>query len=111
MQKTQTAKPKKKSVSKKLIAAAILAVVATILLAPKIKKALPKNVQKKINKLGKDISKRAAKAGQLTKEKYEEIVDVVAKSYERSKQIGEEELKAIVPELKKYWSKIQKKIK
>ena len=111
MPKTQTAKPKKKGVPKKLIAAAVLAVVAAILLAPKIKKALPKNVQKKINKLGKDISSRAAKAGQLTKEKYEEIVDVVAKSYKRSKKISEEELKLIVPELKKYWNRIKNEIK
>jgi len=111
MPATKTATPKKKGVSKKLIAAAILAVVAGILLAPKIKKALPKNVQKKIDKLGKDISKRAAKAGQLTKEKYEDIVDIVAKSYARSKRIGEEELKVIVPELKKYWAKIKKRIK
>ena len=111
MPKAQIVKPKKKGVPKKLIAAAVLAVVAAIILAPKIKKALPKNVQKKINKLGKDISSRAAKVGQLTKEKYEEVVDVVAKSYKRSKQISEEELKVIVPELKKYWAKIQKKIK
>ena len=109
--KAKEEKPKKRGATKKILAAAILGVIAGVLLAPKAGRELRKDLRKIMQKMEKEIIQKAGKTKKLGREKYDEIVEIAANSYAKAKKIKKEDLKEIVKDLKKCWTDIAKKLK
>jgi len=105
------AKVLKKAVIGTLIASAIAAIGITAFL----KTAKGKKAKKEIEKLAKDFKKdllaKVKKIKEISKEKYEKIVDELSDFYLRVKKVKEEDLKEIVAFLKSKWPQIEKKLK
>ncbi|HOK35244.1 MAG TPA: YtxH domain-containing protein [Candidatus Pacearchaeota archaeon] len=110
-------KPQKKDSGKKitagLFAGAIAGLLAGILLAPKEGKETREEIKKRIekNKFAKEVMKRLGKVGEVTKEKYNQVVDEVTDVYKRAKKVKDEDLKEIVDDIKSHWPEIAKKLK
>jgi len=56
-----------------------------------------------------EVLEALEKAGEMTKEEYEEIVDAVGKAYSSAKDASKGDIAAFQKEMKKYWSSIEKK--
>lgn len=104
-------KTKRGGSGKKILAAAVLGVIAGMLLAPKAGKELRKDLKKIAQKMEKEVIKRAGKTRRLTKKKYDEIVEAVANSYAKAKKIREKDVKAVVRDLKKIWVDLSRRLK
>ncbi|MDD3735148.1 MAG: YtxH domain-containing protein [Candidatus Pacebacteria bacterium] len=108
---------KKKSSGKKVaagVAAGVVAgIVAGILLAPKKGKETREDLKKAVekNKFTKEVIERLKKIEDITKEKYEKVVDEVSDFYRRLKRIKNEDIKEIADDLKGRWPEISKKLK
>lgn len=101
----------KKGSGKKILAVAILGVVAGMLLAPKTGKELRRELKKIALKMEKEIIKQAEKTKEITQEKYEEIVEMIVDSYAKAKKISKNDVKAITKDLKKIWAGLSRKTK
>lgn len=110
-------KPQKNSSGKKLaagiLAGAIAGLIGGILVAPKKGKETREELKKRIekNKFAKEVAKRLEKVGEVSKEKYNQIVDEVSDIYRRAKRVKDEDLKEIANDLKNHWPEIAKKLK
>ncbi len=110
-------KEKKQSSGKKIAAGLLTGVIAGIvtgiLIAPKKGKETREELKKRIekNKFAKEVANRLKKVGEVTKEKYNDVVDEVSDIYRRAKRVKDEDLKEIVEEIKGRWPEIAKKLK
>lgn len=90
---------------------ATIGVAAGLFVQSKKGKELMKDAEKKAVALQGKLMKELKNAEDLTKEKYEDLVDKVMDYYIKSKDITKKE----VPEVKKYmmkkWSQIEKQLK
>ena len=110
---------KKSSASKKqsshlgagLAAGAILGLAAGLFMQSRKGKELTKDAQKRAMALQKQVMKKLKEGQELTKEKYEEVVDHVIDYYTKSKQLAKKE----VPQARKFlmsrWKGIEAEIK
>ncbi len=90
-----------------LLAGAMLGIAAGLFLQSKKGKVLIKDASKKALALQKQVMKKLDGLEDLTKEKYEEVVEDVLAYYKKSKELAVKEL----PEAKKYlmsqWKKVE----
>lgn len=100
-----------KKVTAGVFAGAVVGAITALLLAPKKGKDLRADIKKTADKIAKDVGKKIAKVKDLTREKYEEIVDEAAKIHKRAKKVKDEDLKEIVAHIKNKWPEISRKIK
>jgi len=88
-----------------------IGVAAGLFVQTKKGKELMKNVEKKTAVLQKKLMKELKNAENITKSKYEDLVDKVMAYYVKTKDISKKE----VPEIKKFmmkkWSSIEKQLK
>lgn len=93
-----------------LLAGAVLGVAASLFLQTKQGKQMTKDMQKKAAKLQVKLMKELEGVQQLSKEKYEELVDKMMAYYVKSKEVAKAEIPAIRSNLLKSWTQIQKQI-
>ncbi len=93
-----------------LIGAAI-GVAAATFLQSKQGKVLTKDLMKKTNALQKKINAELKKAGNITKENYEQLVDKVIAYYVKSKDIAQKEIPEVRKTLLSTWKTIEREIK
>lgn len=94
-----------------LAAGAALGLAAGLFLQSRKGKELTATAQKKALTMQKQVMKKLKEASELTKEKYEEVVDYVLDYYERSKELAAKE----IPQARKFlmgqWKEIEKTMK
>jgi gas vesicle protein len=94
-----------------LLAGAILGVAAGLFVQSKQGKQMAKDLQKKAQKLQIKLLKELKNAKELSREKYEEIVDKMMAYYLQSKEVAKAEVPEIRRFLMKNWTQIEKQLK
>lgn len=94
-----------------LAAGAALGLAAGLFLQSRKGKELTRDAMKKAQLLQKQVQKKIKVAGDLTKEKYEEIVDYVIGYYTKSKEIADKEIPVVRKFLMDQWKTIENEIK
>jgi gas vesicle protein len=94
-----------------LVVGAVLGVAAGLFLQSKKGKDMAKDLEKKTTALQTKITKELGKVTDMTKEKYEEVVDSIMDYYVKSKDIAKTEVPEIRAFLMKRWSHIEKTLK
>lgn len=84
-----------------------LAAGAYFFLGPK-GKAHQRHAKAWVIKMKGDVVEKLEKAGDVSESAYNEIVDSVAKGYEKGKKAGQEEIKELANDLKKHWKTISR---
>jgi gas vesicle protein len=94
-----------------LAAGAAIGLALGMFLQSKQGKAIRKDAMKKAVAMQKQIAKKLEEGGELTKEKYEEVVEKAIAYYAKTKEIA----KAEIPEVRKFlqgqWKEISSKLK
>lgn len=94
-----------------LAAGAILGLAAGLFMQSRKGKELTKDAQKKAMVLQRQVMKKLKDGQELTKDKYEEVVDYVLNYYTKSRQLAKKE----VPEARKFlmsrWKGIEAEMK
>jgi len=62
------------------------------------------------SKMKKDVIAKLRQARDVTEPAYNEIVDTVAKKYEKGKKAGKDEVRLLAQDLKKHWKIISKAV-
>ena len=90
-----------------LAAGAILGLAAGLFLQSRKGKELTKDAEKKAKMLQKQVMKKLETAGDMSKEKYTEMVDQVVEFYQKSKDVASKE----APQVRKYllgrWNEVK----
>ncbi len=90
-----------------LAAGAILGLAAGLFLQSRKGKELTKDAEKKAKMLQKQVMKKLEAAGDMSKEKYTEMVDQVVEFYQKSKDVAAKE----APQVRKYllgrWNEVK----
>ena len=94
-----------------LAAGAALGLAAGLFLQSRKGKELTRDAMKKAQLLQKQVQKKIKVAGDMTKEKYEEIVDYVVGYYTKSKEIAEKEIPVVRKFMMDQWKSIETEIK
>lgn len=74
-------------------------------------KQMAKDVEKKSAKLQEKLMKQLENAHEMTKEKYEQLVDTLTDHYVKTKEVSEKEVPEIRKSLMKSWSSVEKMLK
>ena len=82
--------------------------IAGILFAPQSGKETRHDIVKYLHEMKDDIAKEISKAGNVTKDKYDQIVKRVVAVYEKEKKITTDEAKEIKEKLEKNFHKVEK---
>jgi len=90
--------------------AAVAGVIAGILLAPKSGKETRKDIAKYLGEMKDKVAKNLAKAGKVTREKYNAIVAGVVGEYEKGKKITAKESQEIKKTLDAGFDKVSEKL-
>ena len=90
--------------------AAIAGVIAGILLAPKSGKETRKDIAKYLHEMKDKVAKELAKAGKLTRGKYNAVVAGVVGQYEKGKKITANEAQDIKKTLDSGFDKVSEKL-
>lgn len=85
--------------------------IAGVLLAPKSGKATRAEITNYVHEMKDEIAGEISKAGKVTKETYNEIVDKIVKVYELEKKITTEDAKDIKEKLDQNFEEVTKVIK
>lgn len=100
-------KPTSSHMGAGLAAGAILGLAAGLFLQSRKGKELTKDAEKKAKMLQKQVMKKLEGAGELSKEKYTEMVDQVVEFYQKSKDVATKE----APQVRKYllgrWNEVK----
>lgn len=94
-----------------LLAGALIGMAAGLFLQSKKGKEMTKDLTKKATKLQAKLMKELGHVQDLSKEKYEEVVDSVTDYYVKSKEVAKNEIPEIRKFLLKQWSQIEKTLK
>lgn len=86
---------------------AILGAAAAFLMAPKSGKEMREQIKKMVSDLSKKIHEEAEKAGSLTKESYDRIVDTLVEEYKKGKDMAEDVMNEVKEELKSKWEEVK----
>jgi hypothetical protein len=79
--------------------------VAWALFGPKIKQRVNQNPQ--YQELKREIEGRVSQMRDLTREKYDQVVDEVTSTYSKARGISQNELRDLAADLKMHWSRIK----
>ena len=85
--------------------------IAGILLAPKSGKETRKDIAKWVHKMKDEIAVELEKAGDFTKEKYQQVSASVVESYKKAKKITDKQAEKIKADLDKGYDKVKKVVK
>lgn len=106
---------KKSSVSKFVVGASVAAAVTggviAFLTQTKHGKKLTAKAGKQMAEITKDLTARAEKAKNLTKKKYDEMVDDLIEEYKKKKKLTADAAQDLGKELKKEWTRISRELK
>lgn len=94
-----------------LMVGTIIGVAAGLFVQSKKGKELLKDAEKKAAVLQAKLMKELKNAENLTKDKYEEIVDKVTNYYVKTKDVTKKEVPEIKKLMMKKWSAIEKQLK
>lgn len=94
-----------------LLAGALVGMAAGLFVQSKKGKALRKDIQKKGLQFQGKLMKELKNAKDLSKEKYEEIVDKMLAYYEQTKDIAKSEVPEVRKFLMKNWTEVSKQLK
>jgi gas vesicle protein len=94
-----------------LAAGAALGLAAGLFLQSRKGKELTRDAMKKAQLLQKQVQKKIKIAGNMTKDKYEEIVDYVVEYYSKTKEIAEKEIPTVRKFLMDQWKGIESEMK
>jgi len=94
-----------------LAAGAALGLAAGFFLQSRKGKELTRDAMKKAQLLQKQVQKKIKAAGDMSKEKYEDIVDYVVDYYSKSKEIAQKEIPTVRKFLMDQWKGIEKEMK
>jgi gas vesicle protein len=94
-----------------LIAGALVGMAAGLFVQSKQGKTLRKDLQKKGSMFQKKLMKELKDTKELTKEKYEEIVDKMMAYYEQTKEVAKNEVPEVRKFLMKNWTEVNKQLK
>lgn len=94
-----------------LAAGAVLGLAAGLFLQSRKGKELTRDSMKKAKLLQKQVQKKLKTAEDLTKDKYEDIVDYVVGYYSKSKEIAAKEMPVVKKFLMDQWKTIESEIK
>lgn len=90
---------------------AIAGVIAGLLFAPKSGKETRADLVKHLHEMKDKIAKELDKAGKVTKETYDKIVDKIVKVYEVEKKITPADAKDVIAKLKNNFEEVKKALK
>jgi len=90
---------------------AIAGVIAGLLFAPKSGKETRADLAKHLHEMKDKIAKELDKAGKVTKETYDKIVDKIVKVYEVEKKITPADAKDVIAKLKNNFEEVKKALK
>lgn len=90
-----------------LAAGAALGLALGLFLQSRKGKQLTKDAQKNVKVLQKQVMKQLAGVQDITKEKYEEVVDQVLSFYEKGKDVAKKELPEVRAYLMGRWKEIK----
>ncbi|PIS07734.1 hypothetical protein COT78_02075 [Candidatus Berkelbacteria bacterium CG10_big_fil_rev_8_21_14_0_10_43_13] len=90
---------------------ALAGVIAGLLFAPKSGKETQEDLKKYMHEMKNKIAKELDKAGKVTKETYEKVVDKIVKVYEVEKKITPADAKDILAKLKNNFAEVKKALK
>lgn len=93
------------------VAAAVVAGVVGFLTKTKKGQQIAKKGYKEMVELGRMVAHRAEHVRNMTKQRYEELVDDVVAEYERKKKLTKDAAAELATELKKEWNKVKGEIK
>jgi gas vesicle protein len=93
-----------------LAAGAVLGLAAGLFLQSRKGKELTKDAEAKAKMLQKQVMKKLEGVGEMTKEKYGEMVDQVVEFYQKSKDVATKEAPAVRKYLLGRWKDIQSQI-
>lgn len=88
--------------------AAGAALAAYLMTTPKDRKKAAIKIKGWMNDMKKEVAERVKSAQDVSKEKYEAIIDDVKPKYKAIKDVGTEEMEAFSKELKAHWNNISK---
>lgn len=94
-----------------LAAGAALGLAAGLFLQSRQGKALTRDAMKKAQLLQKQVQKKIKVAGEMSKEKYSDIVEYMISYYSKSKEIAQKEIPVVRKFLMDQWKGIEKEIK
>jgi gas vesicle protein len=94
-----------------LIAGALVGMAAGLFVQSKNGKALRKDLQKKGTDVQKKLMKELKGVKELTKDRYEDIVDKMLAYYEKSKEVAKNEVPEVRKFLMKNWTEVNKQLK
>lgn len=89
----------------------VMGLAAGFFLQSKKGKQLSKDAQKKALQLQKQVMKKLDSVEDLTKEKYEEIVDEVVAYYGKTKDVAQKEIPEVRAYLLQRWKSIEEQLK
>ena len=91
-----------------VLAGAIAGAVAGILLAPKSGKETRKDIANYLSEIKDKIAVELEKAGDFTKEKYNQVVSKTIATYETAKKLTSEQAEEIKKDLEENYEKVKK---
>lgn len=94
-----------------LLVGAAIGIASAIFLQSKQGKQITKDLQKKVNALQKKVTKELMKAGEMSKARYEEIVDSIVAYYVKSKDIAQSEIPVVKKQLLATWKSVEAELK
>lgn len=89
------------------LAGVVAGVVAGILLAPKSGKETREDLSKLAEKMKNDVTEQVRKMTDVTREKYQEIVEAVTSKYEKAKDITQEEAQDLKQEFSRRYDQVK----
>lgn len=101
----------KKDFLKGALFGAFVGSVVALLTAPKKGKQTREEIKKLSADLSKKILKEIKNAKNLTREKYEEMVEKVVRAYGRKKRLAAAMLEEVIDDLKERWTEIKESLK
>jgi len=90
---------------------AVAGAIAGILLAPKSGKETRRDIAKYLHEMKNEIAERVSKLSDMSREKYQEVVESVVGAYEEAKKISASEAKEIKGKLTSGYERVKKAAK
>jgi gas vesicle protein len=100
-----------KKVTAGVLAGMAMGIIIGILMAPKKGKELRADLKKSADIVAKDIAKKITKLDEISKKKYEEVIDEAIAFYKKVKKMGDRDIAQIKKHFKGRWPDISKGVK
>lgn len=102
---------KKSHLGAGLLVGAAIGVASAIFFQSKQGKQLTKDLSKKVSALQKKVMKELEKAGDMSKERYQQLVDSIVAYYVKTKDIAQDEIPVVKKQLLATWKSVEAELK